>query len=124
MGALAGHYHYIETGAHRLARTIFHQMGLYRDKLERRQLILGRLMDIGADLFAMASVCSYARHLGTPAAEQLADHFCQEAVRRIETLYRELAANHDMVTNRVGKAVLAGDMRWLEEGVEWIGKRE
>jgi len=27
------------------------------------------------------------------------------------------------VTNQVGKSVLAGDMRWLEEGVEWIGKQ-
>jgi hypothetical protein len=24
--------------------------------------------------------------------------------------------------NSVGKAVLAGDMRWLEGGVQWIGK--
>jgi len=124
MGGLAGHYHYIEAGAHRLARTIFHQMGMYRDKLERRQLILGRLMDIGTDLFAMAATCSYARHLATRPAEQLADHFCREAVRRIEHLYRELAANEDRSANTVGKAVLAGDMRWLEDGVEWIGRRE
>lgn len=124
MGGLAGHYQYVETGAHRLARTIFHQMGLYRDKLERRQLILGRLMDIGSDLFAMASTCSYARHLGTDQAERLADHFCREAVRRIEAAYRELAANHDQFTNQVGKAVLNGEMAWLEEGVEWIGRRE
>lgn len=122
MGALAGHYHYIESGAHRLARSIFHNMGLYRDKLERRQLILGRLMDIGTDLFAMAATCSYARHLASDAAERLADHFCREAVRRIESAYRELSANHDAFTNQVGKAVLAGDMRWLEDGVEWIGK--
>ncbi|MBN8525559.1 MAG: acyl-CoA dehydrogenase family protein [Planctomycetes bacterium] len=121
MGPLAGHYHYIEAGAHRLARAIFHQMGLHRDKLERRQLILGRLMDVGTDLFAMAATCSYARHLGTSEAEMLADHFCREAVRRIETAYRELAANHDAFTNRVGKAVLGGDMTWLEEGVERIG---
>jgi alkylation response protein AidB-like acyl-CoA dehydrogenase len=124
MGELAGHYHYIEAGAHRLARTIFHQMGLHRDRLERRQLVLGRLMDIGTDLFAMAATCSYARHLGSEAATRLADHFCREAVRRIEAHYRELAANHDPFTNEIGRAVLRGDMRWLEEGVEWIGKRE
>jgi hypothetical protein len=106
-----------------MARSMFHHMGMYRDKLERRQLILGRLMDIGTDLFAMAATCSYARHLGTDAAERLADHFCREAIRRIESAYRELAANHDPVTNQVGKSVLAGDMRWLEEGVEWIGKQ-
>jgi alkylation response protein AidB-like acyl-CoA dehydrogenase len=123
MGGLAGHYQYIESGAHRMARSMFHHMGMYRDKLERRQLILGRLMDIGTDLFAMAATCSYARHLGTDAAERLADHFCREAIRRIESAYRELAANHDPVTNQVGKSVLAGDMRWLEEGVEWIGKQ-
>lgn len=127
MGELGGHYRYVEAGAHRLARAIFHQMGLHRDKLERRQLILGRLMDIGTDLFAMAATCSYARRLADGKAEgnavRLADHFCQEAVRRIEETYRELHANTDRSANAVGKAVLAGDMRWLEDGVEWIGSK-
>lgn len=127
MGELAEHYRYVEAGAHRLARAIFHQMGLHRDKLERRQLILGRLMDIGTDLFAMAATCSYARRLADGEAEanavRLADHFCREATLRIEARYRELHANADRQANAIGKAVLAGDMRWLEDGVEWIGPR-
>ena len=127
MGALGGHYHYIQAGAHRLARTIFHYMGLYRDQLERRQLLLGRLMDIGTEMFAMATTCSYARMLAAKNGDQtpvtLADFFCREATRRIEGHFHSLASNDDRMLNQVGKAVLAGEMKWLEDGVQWIGPK-
>ena len=102
-------------------------MGLYRDKLERKQILLGRLMDIGTELFAMAATCSYAHSLvkrgGDAGAETLADYFCRTATRRIEGYFKELASNDDGLMNHVGKQVLAGDMRWLEDGVQWIGTK-
>jgi hypothetical protein len=125
MGALAGHYQYIHACAHRLARTIFHYMGLYRDKLERKQILLGRLMDIGTELFAMAATCSYAHSLvkrgGDDSATVLADYFCRTATRRIEAHFKDLASNDDGMMNQLGKRVLAGDIRWLEDGAQWIG---
>jgi len=127
MGALAGHYQYLQACSHRLARTIFHYMGLYRDQLERRQLLLGRLMDIGTELFAMAATCSYAAKLTQTGGGQtpitLADLFCREATRRIEGHFLALASNDDRLINQVGKSVLAGDMTWLEDGVQWVGPR-
>jgi alkylation response protein AidB-like acyl-CoA dehydrogenase len=127
MGALAGHYQYVHACSHRLARTIFHYMGLYRDKLERKQILLGRLMDIGTELFAMAATCSYAHSLkqkdSNDTAIHLADYFCREATIRIESYFKALATNNDKMMNQLGKAVLAGDMRWLEDGVQWIGKK-
>ncbi len=126
MNSLAGHYQYVHACSHRLARTTFHYMGMYRDKLERKQILLGRLMDIGTELFAMAATCSYAHSLvkrgGDSSAETLADLFCRDATRRIEGHFRSLASNDDTMMNQVGKSVLAGDMRWLEGGVQWIGK--
>jgi alkylation response protein AidB-like acyl-CoA dehydrogenase len=125
MGQLAGHYQYVQACSHRLARTIFHYMGLYRDKLERKQVLLGHLMDIGTELFAMAACCSYAvsqqasrKHDGPIA---LADYFCREATMRIEEHFRALACNNDAMMGQLGKAVLNGDHRWLEEGIQWIG---
>ena len=125
MGILSGHYQYVQACSHRLARTIFHYMGLYRDKLERKQVLLGHLMDIGTELFAMAATCSYAKsleeeHKGTGALT-LADYFCREATRRIEEHYRHLASNDDGMMGQIGKAVLNGDHLWLEEGIQWIG---
>ena len=126
MGSLAGHYQYIHACSHRLARTIFHYMGLYRDKLERKQILLGRLMDIGTELFAMAATCSYAHSLVKRGQDKnvlsLADMFCRDATRRIEGHFKEMATNDDHLMNQVGKAVLNGDMRWMEDGVQWIGK--
>jgi hypothetical protein len=126
MGSLAGHYQYIHACSHRLARTIFHYMGLYRDKLERKQILLGRLMDIGTELFAMSATCSYAHSLVKRGQDKsvlsLADMFCRDATRRIEGHFKEMATNDDTLMNQVGKAVLNGDMRWMEDGVQWIGK--
>jgi hypothetical protein len=103
-------------------------MGLYRDKLERKQVILGHLMEIGTELFAMAACCSYARALesegqgATPVA--LADYFCREAARRIENHFRALGNNDDRMMNGLAKQVLAGDMKWLEQGIAWVGPKE
>ena len=48
--------------------------------------------------------------------------FCRDATRRIEGHFKEMATNDDHLMNQVGKAVLNGDMRWMEDGVQWIGK--
>jgi alkylation response protein AidB-like acyl-CoA dehydrogenase len=125
MGTLSGHASYVRASSHRLARTIFHYMGLYRDKLERKQMLLGHLMDIGTELFAMSATCSYAlsqaKERGSDAPMSLADFFCRDATRRIEDHYRALGNEDNTLMNQVGKAVLTGEHRWLEEGVQWIG---
>ena len=124
-GVLAEHVHAIESEAHHLARTMFHYMGLYRDRLERRQILLGHLVEIGTELFAMAATCSYARHLAADPAKEsalaLADHFCAEARTRIDEHFRALDRDSDRTARSVGKDVLGGSSKWLEDGVAWIG---
>ena len=46
--------------SHVLARTLFHSAMRYQTRLAYRQQLLGRLVDIGADLFAMVAACSKA----------------------------------------------------------------
>jgi hypothetical protein len=53
----------------------------------------------------------------------LADFFCREATRRIESHFHSLASNDDRMLNQVGKAVLSGDMKWLEDGIQWVGPK-
>lgn len=129
MGRLADHYQGIDSMAHRLARTIFHYMGLYRDRLERKQVVLGHLMDIGTELFAMAATCSYARKLkqqnpndDTPIS--LADYFCREATRRIEAHFHNLSDRDDRLMSGVAKAVLKGEYTWLETGMAQLKERK
>jgi alkylation response protein AidB-like acyl-CoA dehydrogenase len=122
-GPLSRHLRYVERGARRLARGVFHAMLRYGPKLEYRQAVLFRLVDVGAELFAMAAVCARAqwlsRHDPAPGrrAVELADLFCRQARGRIEAKFRELGRNADTRAYRVAQEALAGEHRWLERGM-------
>jgi alkylation response protein AidB-like acyl-CoA dehydrogenase len=117
-GPLATHVRYVERNSRKLARSTFYAMGRWQAKLEQRQAFLGRIVDIGAELFAIASACTYAQTLGTPEARALADVFCQQARRRADNLFRALWANDDDANHALALEILDGKHTWLEEGVE------
>jgi alkylation response protein AidB-like acyl-CoA dehydrogenase len=122
-GALASHLRYTERAARKLARSTFYAMGRYQAKLERKQSVLGRIVDIGAELFAISSAVVYAQTLQDErpdrAAEaiQLADLFCRQARRRADVLFDELFDNDDDQAYALAQDVLAGKLSWDEEGI-------
>jgi len=119
-GKLAKHLRYAERKARKLGRTIFHAMVRYGPKLERRQMVLFRAVDIGAELFAIAAACSRARMLageGQREAIALADLFCRDARQRIANHFRRFYGPSDDATYRVAQQVLRGEHAWLEEGI-------
>src|SRR6185295_9341831 len=59
-GDLAGHLRLVERSSRKLARSIFYAMGRWQAGLEKRQAVLGRVVDIGAELFAMSAAVVYA----------------------------------------------------------------
>ena len=129
MGDLSGQFGYVEKSSHRLARTLFYYMARYQQKLEKRQHILGRLMEIGTDLFAMAATCSYAASLNKKNPKDhspidLAHYFCRLARRRINENFAALTDNDDREGNELAKKVLDGDYKWLEEGIMWVGPKD
>jgi alkylation response protein AidB-like acyl-CoA dehydrogenase len=115
-GRLATHLRFVERSARKLARETFYGMARWQAGLEKRQRFLGRIVDLGAELFAMSAVCVRAQADGD-AAHDLADAFCQQARLRIETLFRDLWTNTDAVDHQVAADVLAGRHTWLEQGV-------
>jgi alkylation response protein AidB-like acyl-CoA dehydrogenase len=119
-GRLAKHLRYAERQTRHLGRAIFHAMVRFGPKLERRQAVLFRAVDIGAELFAIAAACVRARMLatkGNPAACELADVFCREARLRIDALFDNLYGENDGALYKLSQQVLRGDHRWLEEGI-------
>ena len=122
-GALATHLRFVERSSRKLARQTFYGMSRWQAKMEYRQAFLGRVVDIGAELFAIAAACSRAEMLRTDdeargrSAYQLADVFCQQSRLRVERLFTDLWSNSDDADTRLAKGVLAGDYTWLEEGV-------
>src|SRR5437867_234879 len=54
-GELAGHLRYAERASRRLARSTFYAMGRWQARLERKQSVLGRIVDVGAELFAISA---------------------------------------------------------------------
>ena len=122
-GPLARHLRFVERSSRRLARQTFYGMSRWQAKMEHHQRFLGRVVDIGAELFAMAASCVRAEMLLADdpergrSAQRLADAFCGQARQRVEVLFDELWSNTDDTDRKLASAVLAGDVTWLEEGV-------
>ena len=116
-GKLAKHMSYIERSSRHLSRSIFHAMMRYQAKLERKQMVLFRIVDIGTDLFAMSATISYAAMLakqGQENALDLADVFCHEARKRIDHVFETLFDNYDEKEYRVVQSLMKGDYDWLQ----------
>jgi alkylation response protein AidB-like acyl-CoA dehydrogenase len=119
-GPLAPHPQFIERNTRKLGRAIFHAMVRLGPKLERRQMVLFRAVDVGAELFAMSAACSRAQMLvatGDRNAVALADLFCREARLRIQGHFRNLFGVNDAALYRVSQQVLKGEFEWLERGI-------
>jgi hypothetical protein len=120
-GQLAMHLRYVERTSRKMARAIFYGMSRWQGRLEHKQGFLGRIVDIGAELYAMSAVCvraqtEEAQGVGE-APRELADAFCQQARVRIDSLFSRLWHNSDEVDRRIARRVAEGRYQWLEQGV-------
>ncbi|MFF9818316.1 acyl-CoA dehydrogenase family protein [Streptomyces sp. NPDC014006] len=119
---LSPHLRYVERTARKLARSTFYGMSRWQGRMESKQGFLGRIVDIGAELFAMSAACVRAELLRAQGrngreAYQLADAFCRQSRLRVEELFGRLWNNTDDVDRTVVKGVLTGTYAWLEDGI-------
>ncbi|MEU8402240.1 acyl-CoA dehydrogenase family protein [Nonomuraea sp. NPDC048892] len=130
-GPLAAHLRFVERTSRKLARSTFYGMSRWQSRLEYKQSFLGRIVDIGAELFAMTAVCLKAEEdagdLGRRPYE-LADTFCHQARHRVDELFDRLWDNSDSHDVRLANYVLEGRYTFVEEGIldpsiegPWIG---
>ena len=122
-GTLAKHLRYVERHSRKLARQTFYAMGRWQAKMEYKQAFLARIVDIGAELFAMAASCTRAEMIRREdanqgqAAYELAAAFCEQSRLRVDELFDQLWTNTDDSDRALTKRVLDGDYAWLEAGV-------
>ena len=121
LGPLAPHLRYAERTARKMARSLFYGMSRFGSGLEKRQALLGRIVDIGAELYAIVAACVYARMLvedqGRQEAYELADLFARQARLRIDHLFDGLWNNEDTRNYKAAQRMLEGRYEWLEEGL-------
>lgn len=102
----------------RLARSLFHAMILNGPKLEKKQVLLGRFVEIGAELFAMAAAMGYAKHLidsGRVETSVAADrddlvatvrYFCKLSRGKVDRLFNEIRSNADREGYRLARTMI------------------
>ena len=132
-GPMATHMRFVDRSSRRLARAIFNAMVRFGPSLEKKQAVLARIVEIGTELFMMASAAVKARRMvaenpsdRTPLA--LADLFSRHARRRVLTRFDELFDNEDAATYKVARQALTGELSWLEQGIvgveSYLGQSE
>lgn len=118
---LATHLRFADRCCRRLARAVFHLMVIHRARLEHRQELLFRAVDVAIELFVLTVTIHRARlaseQRSAERAVELADVFAHGARSRILGKLRGLWRNHDRARHRVGRALLDGQYQWLEHGI-------
>jgi len=121
-GPLATHLRFVNRKSRKLARTLFHAMVRFGPRLEKKQAVLFRLVDVGAELLAISAACSMAHMLveKDPTNREplrMADLASRLSRRKVQRLFADVFDNDDDRTYRLAQSVLRGEEAWLEEGI-------
>jgi alkylation response protein AidB-like acyl-CoA dehydrogenase len=122
-GKLAGQMRFVERASRKLARSTFYGMARWQAGTEDHGAFLGRIVDIGAELFAISAAVVYTQTQmrdhpeRATETQELAGAFCNQAQHRTERLFHELWSNADAANHRLALDVLGGRHAWLEAGV-------
>ena len=127
-GVLATHMRFVNRASRKLARSLFHAMIRFGPKLEKKQSVLFRMVEIGAELLAISAACSRAIMMSKkdPANRgpiQMADVFSRHSRRKVEQLFGTVFDNEDYRTYRLAQSVLRDEQLWMEEGMVRYGER-
>ena len=115
------HLRFVAKSSHRLARSLFHAMLHYGPGLEKRQMLLWRFVDFGAELYAQVATVVRAEALLARGASSedvlpLVESFCAGSRTRIGELRRGLRRNQDQETYALAQDFLRDDFPTLLEG--------
>jgi hypothetical protein len=119
-GELAKYLRFAERSCRKLARNVFHAMVLHQAKLEKKQALLFRTVDIAMEIAVMVATVARTQkrirenHEHAEASTSLAHLYCTNAQLYINERFRALWTNNDDLKYQAGIRVLNGDYKWLE----------
>ena len=89
-----------------LARTILHSMARYGSGLEKKQLLLARLVDIATELLSISLSASRAYALGDKQSLETARYIAKRGITRCETLFSENGKAPDAEGYRLAQSLM------------------
>jgi alkylation response protein AidB-like acyl-CoA dehydrogenase len=107
----------VRASSQRLARSLFHAMLRHGPKLEKKQVLLGRFVDAGAELFAVSVSLAYAQQLmdrREDNADDITDmvrFFAEDSLRKFNELLRASRRNADGAGYRLARKMLEGSTK-------------
>ncbi len=115
------HLGFVARDSRRLARSLFHAMLRFGPDLERRQVLLARFVDYGAELYAQVATVVRAEALLARGARDadvlpLVENFCAGSRARTRELRRGLGRNLDQQTYDLAQEVLKDGFPTLLDG--------
>ena len=95
------------------AGALFHAMLRYGPKLDKKQVLLGRFIEIGAELFAMTASLARAGHLietgkveDADELRELVQFLCKRSRVKVAGLFREVRSSADGDGYRVARSLI------------------
>ena len=115
---LKRHLKYVRKTSKKLARALFHSMLRYGPKLDKQQLLLGRLAEIGTELFIITSTAMRTDMLHKRDVREdlfpLSDCIFERSKNKISTLFADIKNNNDKNNYKLSKKILDEQYNYLE----------
>ena len=108
-------YHrFVKNKSKRLARTLFHSMLRYGPGLDKQQLLLGRITEIGTELFIIMAAVLKAESTCDKRDEELADAVFRNGKVKIKKIFASIGNNADQSNYKLGRKILDGVYKKVE----------
>jgi len=112
--SLNKHHRYVKNASKKLARTLFHSMLRHGPGLDKQQLLLFRITEIGTELFIIMAAVLKAESTADKRDRELADAVFRNGKIKIKEKFAAIRTNNDQRNYKLGRKVLDGDYKKIE----------
>ena len=112
--SLNKHHRYVKNASKKLARTLFHSMLRHGPGLDKQQLLLGRITEIGTELFIIMAAVLKAESTRDKRDKALADTVFRNGKVKVKEKFAAIRNNNDKRNYKLGRKVLDGDYKKIE----------